>query len=88
MKKNTIKILVKCIAFFAVCSVLPAHTKEEELTILGALKSPEQLITFIKEQLSAREPYYSKARYRLDVTLMDNYEKIKTTVAKLKELLR
>jgi len=34
-----------CIAFFAVCSVLPAHTKEEELTILGALKSPEQLIT-------------------------------------------
>ena len=50
-------------------------------------KSPEELITFIKEQLATREQYYTKARYTLDVTLMDNFEKIKITVEKLRELL-
>jgi len=50
-------------------------------------KSPEELITFIKEQLTTREKFYSKAQYTLDVSLMDNYEKIKITVAKLNELL-
>jgi len=51
-------------------------------------KSPDELMAFIKEQLNVREPYYNKARYQLDVSLMDNYEKIKTTVDKLKELLQ
>ena len=50
-------------------------------------KSPDELIQFIREQLEWREPYYSKARYTLDVSLMDNYDKIKITIAKLKELL-
>ena len=50
-------------------------------------KTPEELIVFIREQLEKREPYYSKARYTLDVSLMDNYEKIKITVAKIKEIL-
>lgn len=50
-------------------------------------KSPDELRAFIGEQLRAREPYYLKARYQLDVTLMDNYEKIKITVDRLKELL-
>ena len=50
-------------------------------------KTPEELIAFIREQLEKREPFYTKARYTLDVTLMDNYEKIKITVAKLRELL-
>lgn len=50
-------------------------------------KTPEELITFINEQLLVREPFYTKARYQLDVSLMDNYEKIKITVARLKELL-
>ncbi|MBQ8711603.1 MAG: shikimate kinase [Prevotella sp.] len=50
-------------------------------------KSPEQLIQFIREQLEKREPFYAKARYILDVSLMDNYEKIKITIDKLKELL-
>ena len=50
-------------------------------------KSPEELITFIREQLDKREPYYTKAKYTLDVSLMDNYEKIKISVAKLKEIL-
>ena len=50
-------------------------------------KSPEQLIQFIREQLEKREPFYAKARYILDVSLMDNYEKIKITIDKLTELL-
>jgi shikimate kinase len=50
-------------------------------------KTPEELIAFIRQQLEQREPYYSKARYMLDVSLMDNYEKIKITVEKLKEIL-
>ena len=50
-------------------------------------KTPEELITFIREQLEKREPFYSKARYTLDVNLLDNYEKIKISVAKIKDLL-
>jgi shikimate kinase len=50
-------------------------------------KSKEELLTFIKEQLEKREPFYSKARYTLDVSLMDNYDKIKITIEKIKELL-
>ena len=42
---------------------------------------------FIREQLEKREPYYTKARYTLDVSLMDNYEKIKISVQKIRELL-
>jgi shikimate kinase len=37
--------------------------------------------------LELREPFYTKARYTLDVTLMDDYEKIKISVAKIRELL-
>ena len=50
-------------------------------------KTPEQVKTYIEEQLQVREPYYSKAKHTVDVTLMDNYEKIKISVAKLKETL-
>ncbi len=50
-------------------------------------KSPEELISFITEQLAKREPFYNKARHTLDVSLMDNYEKIKISVEKLRELL-
>ena len=51
-------------------------------------KSPEELIAFIKEQLEKREPYYSRARYVLDVNLMDTYEKINISVTKARELLQ
>ena len=50
-------------------------------------KSHDELLTFIREQLEKREPFYSKARYTLDVSLMDNYDKIKFSVEKIKELL-
>lgn len=50
-------------------------------------KSSDELLTFINEQLSRRTPFYEKARYQLDVSTMDNYEKIKISVSKLRELV-
>lgn len=50
-------------------------------------KSPEEMKEFIAEQLSQREPYYAKAKHMLDVSLLDNYEKIKTSVECLREIL-
>ena len=49
--------------------------------------SPVAMIGYISEQVAYRERFYTKARYMLDVSLMDNYEKIKITIEKLKELL-
>lgn len=51
-------------------------------------KTGEEVQEFIKEQLARRENHYAKAKYTLDVNLMDNYEKIKLSVSGVKELLR
>ena len=50
-------------------------------------KSPEELIAYITEQVSKREEFYNKARYTLDVSLMDDYDKIKNSVGSLRTLL-
>ena len=50
-------------------------------------KSEEELITFIREQLEKREPFYTKAQYIFDVDVMDNNDKIKTTIDNLIGLL-
>lgn len=50
-------------------------------------KTPEEVEAFIKAQLQERTPFYEKANHTLDVDLMDNYEKIKISVEKVKELL-
>lgn len=50
-------------------------------------KSPEELITFISEQLAKREVFYNKAHYILDVSLMDDYDKIRISVDKIRSLL-
>ena len=51
-------------------------------------KSPEELIAYITEHLREREPFYAKAHYTIDVSLMDDYEKINLTVDRLKEMLQ
>ena len=51
-------------------------------------KTPDELIAFIREQLQQREPFYSQAHYTLDVSLMDNYEKIAITVSEIRKLLQ
>ena len=51
-------------------------------------KTEEELLTFVTTQLASRSPFYEQANYTLDVSLMDNYEKIKITVAELLQLLK
>ena len=43
--------------------------------------------TTIGRQLAEREPFYNKAKYTFDVSLLDNYEKIESTVADLRKML-
>ena len=50
-------------------------------------KNTEELIAYITEHLEQREPFYQKARYTLDVNVLDNYDKIITSVASLRSLL-
>lgn len=50
-------------------------------------KTDEELLQYIKESLDKRLPFYSQAKHTLDVSLLDNYEKIKTTIKLLKEEL-
>lgn len=50
-------------------------------------KTPEELIAFIKEQLNVREPFYTKAKHTLDVSLMDDYEKIQISVNKILDII-
>ena len=50
-------------------------------------KTPEEVQTFIREQLEYRRQFYEKARHTLDVSLMDNYEKIKFSVENIRHIL-
>ncbi len=51
-------------------------------------KTPEEVKCFVREQLTERETFYSKARYTLDVNLMDNFTKIQNTIQELMKLLQ
>ena len=53
--------------------------------ILG--KSEEELLQYIRDSLKEREPFYTQAKHTLDVSLMDNYEKIAITIKLLREKL-
>ena len=50
-------------------------------------KSPEELIAYITEHLKERAPFYEKARHILDVNVLDEYDKIQTSVESLRTLL-
>jgi len=51
-------------------------------------KEKEELLQFIGEQLGKRDEYYNKAKHVLNVDTLDNYDKIKISVQKVKELLK
>ena len=51
-------------------------------------KSPEELLEYIRTSLAQREPYYLQAQHVVDVTLMDNYEKIAITIELLRKELK
>ena len=50
-------------------------------------KSSEELIAYITEHLKERSPFYEKARHILDVNVLDEYDKIQSSVASLREML-
>ena len=54
---------------------------------LIAGKSDEEQRQYIIESLKQREPYYTKAHHTLNVDLMDNYEKIRISVEKARQIL-
>lgn len=51
-------------------------------------KSPEELKAYIHETLQAREPFYSKAKYTLDVSLLESFTKIQESVRLIREMLK
>lgn len=50
-------------------------------------KTEEEIKYFIADQLSHREPYYLKAQKVFNVTLLDTGDKVRESVAGLRELL-
>jgi len=50
-------------------------------------KTADEVKAYIQSQLREREIYYQKAQYTFDVTLLDQYEKIKLAVTQLRALL-
>lgn len=50
-------------------------------------KTREEVIAFMEDHLRQREPYYAKAKHTLEVRLLDDYDKIKTTVGTLRQML-
>lgn len=51
-------------------------------------KSDEELLLFIEEALQKRLPYYQKARYQFDGSMLESREQIKDSILKLKELIK
>ena len=54
--------------------------------ILG--KTGDELQEYIRQSLKAREPFYSQAKHIIDVSLMDNFEKIEITINLLRKELK
>ena len=51
-------------------------------------KSPEELEEYVRETIAQREAFYSKAKYSLDVSLLDNFTKIQESVTLIREMLK
>ena len=80
--------LAETVYLKATPEVLAMHLKMgkiERPLIKG--KTEEELLKYIKDSLEVREPFYKKAKHTLDVTLLDNYDKIKTSVQLLRQQL-
>ncbi len=50
-------------------------------------KTSDELIAYITGHLKEREPFYQKAKHILDVSVLDDYDKIHTSVQQIRELL-
>ena len=68
--------------------VLTQHLKMRKVERpLLAGKTEEELLDFIRTSLKEREPYYLKAKHVVDVTLLDNYDKLQTSVQLIRQEL-
>lgn len=50
-------------------------------------KSPEELRTFITEQIAQRTPFYEKAQHVIDVNVLDSFDKIEYVTNEIKKSL-
>ena len=50
-------------------------------------KNEEELLAFIRTSLEQREPFYLKAKHVIDVTLLDNYDKLQISVGLIRNEL-
>lgn len=50
-------------------------------------KNPEELRTFISEQLVEREPFYEKAQHVIDINVLDSFDKVSLVVERIKSLV-
>ena len=50
-------------------------------------KNEEELLDFIRTSLEQREPFYLKAKHVIDVTLLDNYDKLQISVQLIRKEL-
>ena len=50
-------------------------------------KTDDELLCFIRESLEKQKKYYLQAKHVFDVSLLDNYDKIETSVALLRKEL-
>lgn len=81
-------LLAETVYLKATPEILYAHLKMGKgVRPLLLNKTPEETKTFIKEQLERRKPFYEKAHHVFNVDVMDSFDKIKDTVARLRSLL-
>lgn len=50
-------------------------------------KNPEELRTFISEQLIEREPFYEKAQHVIDINVLDSLNKVSLVVERIEALI-
>ena len=50
-------------------------------------KSPEELRSYVCEQLTLREPFYSQAHHIIDINILDNFDRIKDIVALIRKAI-
>lgn len=68
--------------------VLAQHLKMRKVERpLLAGKTEEELLDFIRTSLKEREPFYLQAKHIIDVTLLDNYDKLQTSVQLIRQEL-
>ena len=50
-------------------------------------KTPEELRTFVTDQLAERIPFYEKARHTIGVDILDSFDKINIVTANVRQAL-